>query len=204
MMQTTKINAILMASGFSRRFGSTNKLLAPFRGKPLARHTLELVCGLNIFDRVFFIAADDEVAALAEDFHVTVIRNNAPEKGQRERIRLGTAAGEAGYFMFFPCDQPLLDGETVRLILNGRKSGCITQAVCGGKPRSPVLFHRDFRDELLSLGEGEHGRDIITRHADRLIKLEINKPDIFADIDDSEMLYRYGGGVDTRNFQSDN
>ncbi|MDR2159652.1 MAG: hypothetical protein LBP23_06260, partial [Treponema sp.] len=35
-----------MASGFSRRFAPENKLLVPFRGKPLARHTLDLVLGM--------------------------------------------------------------------------------------------------------------------------------------------------------------
>jgi CTP:molybdopterin cytidylyltransferase MocA len=54
--KTDKINAILMASGFSRRFGSANKLLATFRGKPLARHTLELACALDVFNRVFLPA----------------------------------------------------------------------------------------------------------------------------------------------------
>ena len=47
--------AILMASGFSRRFGDENKLLVPFRDKPLARHTLDLVLSVRVWERVFFV-----------------------------------------------------------------------------------------------------------------------------------------------------
>jgi molybdenum cofactor cytidylyltransferase len=186
--KTTKINAILMASGFSKRFGSANKLLAPFRGKPLARHTLELVCGLNIFDRIFFIAADDEVAALAEDLPVTVIRNSAPGKGQRESVRLGVAAGGADYFMFFPCDQPLLDGETVKRIIGAGRKSLIVQPCFNGVPGNPSLFSGTFRDELLSLGEGEHPRDIRKRHPDALITIEAATYLSLIDIDDPAAL----------------
>jgi CTP:molybdopterin cytidylyltransferase MocA len=56
-----------MASGFSRRFAPENKLLVPFRGKPLARHTLDLVLGMDCFAGIFFVAACNEVAALARN-----------------------------------------------------------------------------------------------------------------------------------------
>jgi molybdenum cofactor cytidylyltransferase len=190
------INAILMASGFSRRFGTGNKLLAPFRGKPLARYTLELVCNFlkagknstSAFDRIFFVAADDEVAALAENFPVTVIRNFASEKGQRESVRLGVAAGGADYFMFFPCDQPLLDGETVKRIIGARRKGFIVQPCFNGVPGNPSLFSGVFRDELLALGDGEHPRDIKKRHPDALITVEAATYLSLIDIDDPAAL----------------
>jgi molybdenum cofactor cytidylyltransferase len=197
-----------MASGFSRRFGKENKLLVPFRGKPLVRYTLDLVMALNNagapdpdadrFGQVFFVAADPAVIALAEAFRTEtrnsagpslgIIRNAAPGRGQRESIRLGVSASEAVYYLFFPCDQPLLDGGTVRRLLAARREGCIVQPAFRGKPGNPVLFSAAFREELLSLGPGEHPRDIKNRHPEALVTLELAGGEALFDIDDPETL----------------
>jgi molybdenum cofactor cytidylyltransferase len=190
-----------MASGFSRRFGSENKLLVPFRGKPLVRHTLELVCAMtDSFSGIFFAAADECVAAIARDFPVTLIHNNAPEKGRRESVRLGVAAaGESDYYFFFPCDQPLLDEETIRLILKARQpgkivepffsgavySGCHGSRDCSG---SPSLFSAAFQNELLTLGEGEKPKVIKERHPDALIRVEVTNPLALFDIDNPDAI----------------
>jgi molybdenum cofactor cytidylyltransferase len=188
---TGGIFAILMASGFSKRFGNENKLLVPFKGKALARHTLDLVCGLHCFSGVFFIAADDQVAALAGGLPVTLIRNTNPEKGQRESVRLGVeAAGdsETAYYVFFPCDQPLLDSGTVRRILEERRPGRIVEPRFQDRPGNPCLFSGTFRDDLLTLKEGEKPRVIKIRHPDAVTAVEIVNPSALIDIDDPAML----------------
>jgi molybdenum cofactor cytidylyltransferase len=170
-----------MASGFSKRFGEGNKLLAPFRGKALARHTLDLVCGLDCFYQIYFVAAEDPVLALAEGLPLISLRNEHPERGPRESIRLGlraarsggTADGAAEYYLFFSCDQPLLDGGTVRRIAAARRPGRIVQPCYRGEPGNPVLFSGLFREELLNLAEGERGRDVIRRHPESLVRLEL-------------------------------
>jgi molybdenum cofactor cytidylyltransferase len=190
-----------MASGFSKRFGDTNKLLASFRGKPLARHTLDLVCGLDCFSRIIFAAAEDPVLALAGGLPVTAVRNEHPERGQRESIRLGLEANPAAeWYMFFPCDQPLLNAAVVRRVVAARRPGHIVLPCCRGEPGNPVLFSGLFRDELLTLGQGERGRDIIRRHSESLIRLEIAPiPGLpfpgspLTDIDDPRTLARLEG-----------
>jgi molybdenum cofactor cytidylyltransferase len=205
------VYAVLMASGFSKRFGEENKLLIPFRGKPLARHALDLVCGLDCFSRILFVAAEDSVLALAGGLPVTAVRNEHPERGRRESVRLGLEAAmsgtgnpggpDPGYYMFFPCDQPLLDAATVRRILAARRPGYIVTPSYRGEPGSPVLFSGVFREELLNLREGEQGRDIIRRRPERLITVELPEPPFpqiprhspLADIDDPETLAQIEG-----------
>jgi CTP:molybdopterin cytidylyltransferase MocA len=189
-----------MAAGFSGRFKGENKLLALFGGKPLARHTLELVCGMGCFERVFFVYADEAVAALAQGLEVTAVYNPTPEKGQGESVRLGLMAAvqeefnheghgrEEVYFMFFPCDQPLLDQGTVRLLLGAARPGCIVEPDCPGGNHSPCLFSASFKDELLALKQGEHPRLLKARHPQALIMAEIADPNLLADIDTVEDL----------------
>lgn len=227
----SKVYAILLAAGLSERFGSENKLLAQFRGKPLARHTLDLARGMGIefFERIFFVYSDERVAALvngdaaanstflannaapARLLPITLIRNNAPEKGQGESVRLGTEAASASdgdYLFFFPCDQPFLDADTVRLILAARRPGCIVEpypensperlACSGDSPDcrgeslgrggSPSLFSGVFRNELMSLREGEAPRAIKMRHSQALIRVPVPNPLTLADIDNKAML----------------
>ena len=193
--------AILLAAGFSKRFGKRNKLLEPFRGKPLCRHTLDLVCTTGRFEKIFFIHADDNVAAaaqdaLASDMPVTLIRNNAPEKGRGESVRLGVAAAdkffvstekEHVYYMFFPCDQPLLDANAVNLILDAAQPGCIIEPFCGSH-NSPTLFSAAFRDELLALNPGESPLLLKSRHPDAVIKVKVSDPAVLADIDTASDL----------------
>ena len=186
-----------MASGFSERFGRQNKLLVDFRGKPLARYTLELAAGMHFPGGVFFVASSGDVAALASDLDaVRVIENTAPENGQRESVRLGVeAAGtEPDYYIFFPCDQPFLDVNTVQCVLDARIPGCIVEPRRNGKPGNPCLFSAVFREELLSLKEGETPRLIKTRHPQALRGVEISNPLAFEDIDDEKsyqtLIYR--------------
>jgi molybdenum cofactor cytidylyltransferase len=190
------VDAILMASGFSRRFGRQNKLLAPFAaapglpGKPLAAYTLDLACSLlrgrgGCFDRVFFVAASPQVAALAEGLPVTVLINRRPNLGQRESVRLGVAASDADFYLFFPCDQPRLDAGAVRALLAARGDGpCIVQPVCRGVPVTPALFSRHFRGELLNLPPGGHARDIKARHPDAVVSVRFDNTPGFEDIDE--------------------
>ena len=190
------VSAILMASGFSRRFGEQDKLLATFRGKALARYTLELVTRMD-FGQIFFIVASDYVAALAEDLSaVRVVKNAAPEKGRRESVRLGleAAGSDPAYYLFFPCDQPFLDVPSVQRILDARQPGCIVEPRYQGRPGnltcrgSPSLFSAAFREELLSLKEGEAPGSIKTRRPEALIGVELDNSLVLKDIDDEETL----------------
>ncbi|MCL2270496.1 MAG: nucleotidyltransferase family protein [Treponema sp.] len=184
--------AIIMAAGLSKRFGNGNKLLMPFRGKPLACHALDLICSMDCFERIFFICADKNVAALADAAvsagrPVTVVHNPSPEKGQGESALLGVRAAdglldfaaEESYYLFLPGDQPLLDAATVSLLLDAARPGCIVQP---GIHNSPSLFSVSFRDELLALKQ-EHPRLLKSLHPQAVITVEPPNPGVLADID---------------------
>ena len=187
------IAAILLASGFSKRFGELNKLLVPFRGKALARHTLELAASMEFSGGIFFITASDDVANLASDLSkIKVIRNTSPEKGRRESVRLGleTADLNTTYYLFFTCDQPFLDTATIQSILDARQHGHIVEPRYQGRKGNPCLFSSSFRDELLSLKEGETPRLIKKRHPDAIIGVEVRDALVLEDIDDEAALKR--------------
>lgn len=183
-----KIAAILMAAGFSKRFQAENKLLAPVGGKPLARHTMELVCRSDLFSQRILISADKRVAALGEDLPVTPLHNDNPARGQCESIRLGVLAADADYYMFFPCDQPFLEEEVLQKLIEAAKPGCIVVPQIDGMFTSPTLFSAVFREELLSLPDGTAGKAVMRTHPQAVIRLPLQDPAAFADIDTLEDL----------------
>ena len=185
--------AILLASGFSKRFGERNKLLVPFRGKALARHTLELAAAMDFPGGIFFVTASDDVAALASDISkIKVVKNTAPEKGRRESVRLGVEAAGADtvFYFFFTCDQPFLDTATVQSIMDARRHGSIVEPRYRGRPGNPCLFSSAFREELLSLGDGETPRIIKARHPEAIIGVEVSNAFVLEDVDDEQALER--------------
>jgi len=177
-----RVDAILMASGFSHRFGRDNKLLWKFQNKPLAVYTLELACALP-FHAIHFVAADPAVLALARPYPVRRHKNTRPARGKCESIRLGVLASDADFYMFFPCDQPLLDAETVLALLEKAAPGKIVFPFFDDTPSSPVLFSSVFRGELLALQDGEGGRAVKDRHPEALVPVPIKTGRPLTDID---------------------
>lgn len=184
------VDAILMASGFSHRFGAQNKLLQLYKGKPLVWYPLQLASGLGQLRNIWFVYADEAVAQVAAPFPVRLIRNERPLRGACESIRLGVAASQADYYLFMPCDQPLLDTATVERILAARRPGGIVQPVSEGQPGSPSLFAKEYREALLALGDGENARDIKLQNRARLRDVPVQNPAVLADVDTPEALER--------------
>lgn len=178
-----KVDAILMASGFSSRFPGQNKLLLPFGGKAVLAHTLELVCTPGLFNRVFLVYAHATVAELAQSYALTPLFNAGPEKGQRESIRLGVKASQADFYAFFTCDQPLLDKETVEKLLDRLEPGKIIFPQYQNAPGNPSIFAKTYRQSLLNIPPQGHARDIKRKNASRLIAVEIGNPKVLRDID---------------------
>jgi molybdenum cofactor cytidylyltransferase len=189
-----------MAAGFSSRFGNENKLLVPFRGKALARHTLDLVCTMACFEEIFFVYADNEVATLAQGLPVLTVYNPSPEKGQGESALIGVRAADSMlspvkgeyltkadcYYLFLTCDQPLLDSGTLRLLLDAARPGCIIEPGCPGDKsghHGPNVFSATLREELLALHPGKYPRLLKSRHPQAVITVEVPNPIVLKDID---------------------
>ncbi|MDL2254022.1 nucleotidyltransferase family protein [Ruminococcaceae bacterium OttesenSCG-928-I18] len=187
---TGTTDAILMASGFSKRFGPRNKLLTPFRGKPLLQYPLDLLTSLSVFNKIFLVYNDPNVLEISNPYPIHTIYNARPELGQRESIRLGVSASNADFYLFVPCDQPLLDANTIHTILARQSAGCIIEPTYDGKPGSPVLFSKSFRKELLTLCPASHARELKRHHKDSLVRVPISNQHALFDIDTPEDLER--------------
>lgn len=181
------ICAIIMASGASKRMGK-NKLLLPFMGKPLIENILEIIkkCG---FSRIVLVASTDEIIKIGQDKNIVSIYNRNAENGQSESIKIGlsNSKGYKGY-MFFTGDQPLLDCDTIKALINtfeNNKNKIILPSF-EGKTGNPVIFPLRFYDDLMVLTGDVGGRVVINKYNEEVIHVEVKNKYALLDVDTPE------------------
>ena len=183
-----EVDAIIMASGSSRRMGS-NKLLLPFGDfseTTLLGYFLQDF-PFSIFHQVILVCADPQVASIAEKFPLTVCHNDAAQQGQSESIKKGVERSTAqGGILFLVADQPFLRGGTIETIVEtfAHHPNSIIIPYVDDKPRNPVLFPSVLRDQLQRLEGDVGGRNVIQAHPELVHFLSFPTGDDFCDIDD--------------------
>lgn len=177
---------VIMASGLGRRFGGS-KLLVPFLGKPLLSWALDATDGL--FSRRVVVTRSREAAAFCAALGVETAVHDCP--GRNDTVRLGLeAVGNVTHCLFCPADQPLLSRQTVEsLLLCGQNSrGRIWRPSFQGTPGAPILFPRDYFEELKHLPQGKGGGVVAASHGKSVRTLPVADRRELWDIDTPENL----------------
>ena len=177
-----------MAAGNAARFGE-NKLAAMVNGKPLIEHALDAI-PRESFSRVLVVTQHKNVEAAAKKFGFETLRNEHPERGQSETIRLGTAAlSDCDALCFMVADQPMLKRKTVAQELKffHAHSENIVGLGHNGVRGNPCLFPARFFPALLSLEGDVGGSAVIKRHLDDLLLFEAPETEL-RDVDTKEAL----------------
>lgn len=178
------LDAVILASGLSRRMG-TNKLLLPLGDSTVIGQLLASF-PFAIFAKVIVVYCDQRVAAIAGAFPVLLLRNDTPERGKSRSIQLGLAAGNTAHgVMFAVADQPLLKPNTISTLVEifSDNPDSIILPKVHGIPANPVIFPADLRRELALLEGDNGGREVIRRHPARVQAVPFSCGDEFCDID---------------------
>ena len=157
------IGAVIMASGFSKRFG-TNKLLAKYKDKTLIEIIVDTVTSSNVSQTVI-IYNDIKIKQLIKN--QKKIYNSDSCKGISESIKLG-----CNYFkdmdgiIFIPADQPLLTSTTINKLINrfNREKSKIIIPKYKDHLGSPVIFPRKYYKDLLKLTGDVGGKTVIKKY----------------------------------------
>jgi len=191
------IRGILLAAGYSKRFGS-NKLLqalpagAPEAGTPIglaaAKHLLE---ALPESIAVVRPRAQKLGKMLRDAGCNTVVCKNASE-GMGTSLAAGVrAASEADGWVVALADMPFIRPETIRVVTKALQEGAAIAAPSfHGERGHPVGFTRRYYDELALL-HGDHGaRELLQQHRDRVTVYEVDDRGVLCDIDKLSDLER--------------
>lgn len=162
---------ILLAAGFSRRFGE-NKLLYPFEGKELYRHIFDRLCRLTEKSTQYdlrVVTQFEEIRAYAQKQGIPCVWNDHSCEGISSSLKLGVESIEeegGDCYLFFVADQPYVTEETITGFVRAfSNSGCTLGCVCYGEKRgNPVIFDAAHRRELLELKGDTGGKQLFALH----------------------------------------
>ncbi len=138
---------IILAAGFSSRMEGKNKLLLPYKGKPLLLHAIENA--KNYCPNITVITGYDRESILKVlPNYVNEVFNSTPEQGQDSSIYKGLEAVNDDV-MIVPGDLPTLatnDFIKVEKLLSEHKA---VRAIANGTPSHPVALSNTVRIKLL-------------------------------------------------------
>ena len=209
-----KIHVILLAAGNSRRFGS-NKLLHPYKGKPMYQYVLEIAAHLDsakfqemAIGEKIVVTQYEEIIKSAQQAGFRCLRNGEPQLGISHSIRMGIEAiEEAAMYkaqdaiLFAVCDQPELTDEVFYGLIHcyGASGKKIVCAADGERLGNPVIFESSYWEELKSLHEEQGGKTVLKRHREDVELYQVKDGKKLRDIDclwDLKPLVVVRGGGD--------
>ncbi len=181
--------AVLLCAGAGRRYaapGSTHKLLAPFRGRPLVSWALDHVVAAR-FAATYVVTGAVDLSGLLPG-SVTAVHNPRWRSGQASSLTCGVgAARDAGFdaVVVGLGDQPLVTAACWRAV--AAASSPIAVATYGGRRRNPVRLARTVWPELPRSGD-EGARRLISSRPDLVTEvacdgdpLDVDRPPDAAD-----------------------
>ena len=188
----------MLAAGLSWRMGGPNKLLQPYRGKPLLAHALRVAEEIEFADRIAVTGRDcAETEALAASFGFRCVFNARFVEGLGTSIAAGARAlhPEAEGAFIALGDMPKIGPEVYRALAETFTQGSIVAPLHNGARGHPVLFCKTYIAQLSALSGDEGARSIVHRHAPCVAEVETANPGVLHDVDTRE-------DFDCRRFES--
>lgn len=176
-----------MASGLSTRM-CKYKLLLNYKGKFLIEYVLDSVKASNFYHKTV-ITGNEKIVELSKARELNVVRNNHGELGQSESIKLGILNSPivSGY-AFITADQPFLSVSLINKLIEEFENhpDKFIVPVYKGKRGNPVIFPKEYKDELLNLSGDIGGRVILRKYESNIRFVEIEEDYLLWDIDTEE------------------
>lgn len=186
--------AILLAAGQSTRFGS-HKLLHQFalngRTQPLIFHTLDcwfkafnrLTVAVNHQDSALITCLESYTAAEGDELKLVPVQN--AQQGMGVSLATAIAATQhAASWVVGLADMPKVPvsvlHEVTAHLINGRS---LVAPFYQTQRGHPVGFAASYRDDLLTLTADKGARDILSQHAQHLIKIYTEDKGVIWDVD---------------------
>ena len=186
----------ILAGGESRRMGSPKALL-DFDGETFLDRLI-LTLGGSCSPVIVVLGCEPQRirAGLHHAELATFVTNQDYRRGQLSSLQRGLAAvpPEAEGVMFTPVDYPAVRPSTIariaRRFQTRQPHEWLVIPRSQGRHGHPVCVVRDLIPEFLALTEDAQARDVIRRHRERTVYVDVDDAGILKDVDDPESYAR--------------
>jgi molybdenum cofactor cytidylyltransferase len=189
-----KTGAILLAAGFSRRFGDVKlKAVLPNGNSVLQQSLHNLSKGISdiiLVSRQELIEYGILKAIPSDDIPYQLVLCSDAQGGMGHTLACGVRALPADWDACLIClgDMPFVSPATFKQLVSAATPDNILIPSYQGQCGHPVCFGRGFFPSLASSRGDTGARDLIKQHKNRVIELALDDPGILKDIDTPEDL----------------
>jgi molybdenum cofactor cytidylyltransferase len=181
------ISAIVLAAGKSERMGRPKALLS-LRGRTFIENILGVISRSPVEQTVVVVGHHrDEIEP-----HITtsarIVFNPDYEQGMITSIQAGIRSlppGTSGALLFL-VDHPLVDSESIHLLVANAAPDRIVVPVFEGRRGHPVFFGAMVLEEVLALSTSEGANIVVRRDPSRIVQVPVNSPGVLVDVDTPE------------------
>ena len=196
----SKIGAVILAAGMSKRMGKP-KLLLPVNGEPILYYSISLALQQKL-NPIVVIAGKymkNIEKVIVGNEHVTYLYNPDYESGMASSLKLGIEAlsGQVDAVMIFLGDQPFVPNEVAQTLIkeyeNTKDKGVrIVRPRYRGELGHPILFDGSLLEHFKHIKGDEGGRSIISKHKKHLEIIDFSEFYWGIDVDTPEDYERVG------------
>lgn len=189
-----KLAIVIMASGYSERFGS-NKLLESFLDKPLFTYAVDLAYSSEADTKIIVTRYNPIIQYVEKSTTaMNIVWNAHPERGISESIHLGIEylKSRKDYEQyagccFMVCDQPLLQKISLQKLFKSfyRNPEGIHMCVTKERAGNPVIFPKMLFEELMALEGDKGGKRIVKKYPEMVHKVYVTEQEL-SDMDYKE------------------
>lgn len=181
------ITGILLAAGFSRRFGPADKLMhALGDGMPLALAAARNLIQVLPASLAVVRPANTALAELLAGAGFEVVYCAAHELEMADSLAAAVrhAGSQAAGYIVALADMPYIRPATIASVTHALEEGVeIARPVYRQQPGHPVGFSARLRGELENLSGDEGARSVIARRRHEVRLIECDDPGILKDVD---------------------
>lgn len=161
-MNLDRVAAVILASGFSQRFGTEDKLLAPLNGRPLAAHSATLISSLPFQSTIAIVpAGNTRLLRLYEGAGIEVTQNHNADNGQGASLALAISHIEklpVDAALILLADMPFVSAAHIAALAECMDDHDAVASRYNEVLQPPLLFARCTFDELAALSGDKGGK----------------------------------------------
>lgn len=198
MSTEARIGIIILAAGQGRRMGGPNKLLARIGGVSLARRAAEAALASRAASVTVVTGhRPQDLRAELDGLDVSFAHNPDFADGLSTSLRTGVVAvgNTVDAVLVMLADMPAIDSKTLDGLMAAFSPvgpGRVVVPTGGGQRGNPVIWARDYFEELGAITGDKGARDLITVHAGAVLEIEIGAQALL-DLDTPDALGAAGG-----------